>query len=85
MLSCPIWAQTEYKGFTLNVASRTYNVTVDHTRRVIGTTCGHPATWNDKTIQLFDPLLTGIHEGFVPEDFEFELIEYDDNGESIIH
>ena len=55
MLACPQWAQTEHKGFKLNIPSRTYNVTVDHTRKVIGTTCGHPATWNDKTIVCLIP------------------------------
>ena len=80
MLSCPFWAQNENKGYKLNCPSRTYNVTVDHSRKVLGTTFGHPATWNDKTIVLFDPLVTSVKDGYVPDDFEFTLKEYDTDG-----
>ena len=47
MLSCHIWDQTEHTGFKLNIPSRTYNDTVDHTGKVIGASSGHLATWND--------------------------------------
>ena len=49
MLKCPHWAHNNHKGFKLNVPARTYNVTVDHSRRILGSTAGHPGTWNDKT------------------------------------
>ena len=44
MLSGPAWAANSHKGFKLSVPSRTYNMTVDHCRRIIGSTTGHPAT-----------------------------------------
>ena len=80
MLACPQWAQTEHKGFKMNFPSRTYNVTVDHTRKVMATTCGHPASWNDKTVVMFDPLLTKLKDGYIPDNFEFVLLEYDKDG-----
>ena len=57
MLSCPAWTHNMHKGYKLNISSRTYNVTVDHSRKILGSTEGHPATWNDKTLILFDRLL----------------------------
>lgn len=35
-------------GFKMSHTARTYNVTVNHRRRILSTTSGHPATWNDK-------------------------------------
>ena len=61
----------------------TYNVTVDHACKFIGTTCRHPASWNYKTIVLFDDLLTQVKDGFVQDNFEFRLKEYDENGHII--
>ena len=60
MLNCHSWATINHKGPKLNIPSRTYNTTVTHTRQILGTTFGHPATWNDKTIVLYDELLKGV-------------------------
>ena len=81
MLKCPNWAQISHKGFKLNFPARTYNVTCDHSRRIIGTTMGHPATWNDKTLILFDEMISKVNSGNIPEDYEFDLFEKieDDN------
>ena len=71
ILSCPVWASNMNKGFKLNLPSRTYNVTVDHSRRIICSTTGHPATWNDKTLVLYDPLLTKVKDRKLYDDYEF--------------
>ena len=44
---------------------------------MLGTTSGHPATWNDKTIILCDELIRGVHEGKLIDDCEFILLECD--------
>ena len=44
MLNCAAWAHILHKGFKLCIPSRTYNMTVAHTRQILGSTCGHPAT-----------------------------------------
>ena len=80
MLSCPYWAQNMHRGFKLHCPARTYNVTVDHTRRIIGTTLGHPGTWNDKSVVLFDDLLTKVNNGEIYNDFVFKLYEKDSKG-----
>ena len=38
MLKCSQWASNSHKGFKLNVPARTNNVTVDHSRRILGST-----------------------------------------------
>ena len=39
------------------------------------------ATWNEKTLILFDELISKVHSGNIPEDYEFDLFEkvQDDN------
>ena len=83
MLRCPQWAQNTHKGFKLNFPARTYNVTVDHSRRILGSTSGHPGTWNDKTLVLFDDLIYQVKNGIIPDDFGFKLFETDTHGEVI--
>ena len=83
MLKCPQWAHIAHKGFKLSVPARTYNVTVDHSRRIIGSTMGHPGTWNDKTLVLFDDLLCNVKNGKLHQDFEFKLMEKNDEGEMV--
>ena len=60
--------------------ARCYNLTCNHRRRILHTTCGHPARWNDKTIVLYDELARGLKNGKIMEDNVFELLQKDDNG-----
>ena len=83
MLKCSQWASNCHKGFKLNVPARTYNVTVDHSRRILQSTTGHPGTWNDKTLILFDEYISGVHDGKIHNDFIFHLLEKDDNNKII--
>ena len=83
MLKCSSWATIGHKGFKLNLPARTYNLTVSHTKQILCTTTGHPSTWNDKTIVLFDPLISTVHDGEMFQDNEFSLYEYDLHGNII--
>ena len=83
MLQCPNWASINHKGFKLAIPSRTYNATVTHSRQILGTTCGHPGTWNDKTIVLFDDLIRGVNEGKHYSDNEFTLFERNKDGKVV--
>jgi hypothetical protein len=56
---------------TKNTASM-YNMSVNQRRRILYTTGGHPACWNDKTIILFDDFVRGINKGRLLDDIEFE-------------
>ena len=83
MLSCASWATHNHTGHKLNFPSRTYNTTVTHWRQILGTTSGHPCTWNDKTVVLYDELICGVNDGINVSDYEFTLFEYDDNNNII--
>ena len=80
LLSCPTWAFNNHKGFKLAIPSRNYNATVTHWKQIIGTTFGHPGTWNDKTLILFDELIQSVHDGKLMVEKEFELLELDKYG-----
>mmetsp|Transcript_29950 Transcript_29950/g.34794 ORF Transcript_29950/g.34794 Transcript_29950/m.34794 type:complete len:335 (-) Transcript_29950:47-1051(-) len=83
MLNCHSWATINHKGPKLNIPSRTYNTTVTHTRQILGTTFGHPCTWNDKTVVLYDEFLKAVNDGTLFQDCEFILFEYDSSGNVI--
>ena len=80
MLKCSSWATHGSKGFKLNLPARTYNLTVTHSKLILCSTTGHPSTWNDKTLVLFDPLLSTVNDGDMYDDFEFTLFEHDLDG-----
>ena len=64
-----------HKGGKSKHPTRTYNMTVNHRRRILGTTRGHPGSWNDKTLVLFDTFIKGIKRGDILQDNIFELLE----------
>lgn len=72
-----------HTGFKLNLPSRTYNLSCNHRRRILFTTSGHPASWNDKTLQRFDNFMTGIYSGKLLNDVTFELYDKNEKGETI--
>jgi hypothetical protein len=53
---------------------------VNHCRRIISSTSGHPARWNDKTLVLYNDFACGVHEGKCLSEFEFVLLERDSTG-----
>ena len=83
MQQCPSWAIINHKGFKLAIPSRNYNATVTHYHQILGATCGHPGTWNDKTLVLFDDLIQGVHEGRLYSDHQFTLYEIDENNNRV--
>lgn len=76
----PFSLQQHHDGHKLPIPSRTYNLTCDHRRRILHSTQGHPARWNDQTLVLFDRLVTGIHDGELLDDVSFKLY-YQENNE----
>jgi hypothetical protein len=77
MLQCPSWATINHSGHKLATPSRNYNCTVTHAHQILGTTCGAPGSWNDKTLIMFDKLIRGVHEGEHYSNNEFKLLELD--------
>ena len=64
-----------HKGGKSKHPTRTYNITVNHRRRILGSTKGHPGSWNDKTVVLFDTFTKAIKRGDILQDNIFELLE----------
>jgi hypothetical protein len=72
-----------HMGPKLKMPSRTYNITASHRRRILSTTSGHPARWNDKTLMLFDSFISGLHDGGILSDVSFVLQERDEEGKIV--
>jgi hypothetical protein len=64
-------------GFKSSHTARSYNITVNNRRRILATTTGHPARWNDKTVVLFDNFVVALNEGTTLQDVTFELYDVD--------
>ena len=62
-------------GFKSKHATRTFNLTANHRRRILATTRGNPGSFNDKTLILFDTFIKDIKNGTILDDYEFELLE----------
>jgi hypothetical protein len=81
-----IWHRCSYRhrqshlGFKLSQTARSFNLTVNHCRRILSSTMGYPARWNDKTLVLYDDFAHGIHEGTCLSEVKFVLLETDSNG-----
>ena len=81
-----VFEKVEYRlrqshlGFKSSHTARTYNITVNNRQRILATTTGHPARWNDKTLVLFDGFVVSLSEGRVLNDAEFELYERSADG-----
>ena len=70
-------------GFKLTHTARTYNLTVNHRRRILSSTSGHPATFNDKTLITYDDFCDSIKNGIYDDLYEFEMYDYDKEGNVI--
>ena len=66
-------------GYKLKSTARTYNLTVNHRRRILGTTKGHPARFNDKILVTFDDFVKSLRDGKYNDEYDFELLDFDEN------
>ena len=67
-------------GYKLAHTARTYNMTVNHRRRILNTTKGHPARCNDKTLVLFNDLINQLHDGKFDDVQKFTLMAFNQEG-----
>ena len=70
-------------GYKLAHTARTYNITVNR-RKILSTTHGHPARFNDKTLILFDTFINKMRKGDYNDLHTFELYAFNDEGEIIL-
>ena len=71
-------------GYKKEHTARTYNLTVNHRRRILSTTKGHPARFNDKTLIRYDRFVNLLKDGSFDNLFDFELYDYDQTNNQII-
>jgi hypothetical protein len=60
---CSYHLKDNHLGAKQHLTTRSFNLTVNHHRRILSTTVGYPGRWNNKTIVLFDPFVKEIYEG----------------------
>ena len=71
-------------GFKMSHTARTCNITVNYRRRILATTTGYPACWNDKTLVLFDDFVVSLNEGQNMQDFTSNLYETNASGNIVM-
>jgi hypothetical protein len=60
-------------GYKMSVTTRTYNLTVNHRRKILHSTTGHPGRWNDKTLVRFDGFMQQLRDGEFNSTMSFVL------------
>lgn len=63
------------KGFKSKQPTQTYNLMVNHGREIWGTTSGHPGSFDDKSVVLFDDFVMDIKRGDILSDYELTARE----------
>ena len=67
-------------GYKLAHTARTYNMTVNHRRKILHTTAGHPSRFNDQTLLLYNSFINCLNNGKYNDMHEFTLLAFDTNG-----
>ena len=80
MLQCPSWSTIGHTSYKLKATARSYNVTVTHERQILHSTCGHPSTWNDKSLITADEFYKDVKRGKTLRNNWFTLLEYNSEG-----
>ena len=81
--NAPYRLRQYHLGYKMKRTSRTYNLTVDHHRRILSSTRGHPARFNDKFLVKFDKFVCSIKNGIFDDKFHFSLLDENDDGDLV--
>jgi hypothetical protein len=77
---CEYNLKNNHLGAKNSLTTRTFNLTCNHRRRILHTTSGGPGRWNDQTMVRLDSFISGIRDGIVLDDVNFELFAHDSKG-----
>ena len=80
---CEYRLKNNHLGAKSSHTTRTFNLTCNHRRRIIHSTHGGPGRWNDQTMVRLDQFISGIRDGLILQDNDFELLDYDRLGNVI--
>ena len=76
--------KNNHLGLKSSLTARSYNICVNHHRRILYYTPDGPARWNDQTMVQFNRFITQIHSaGSTLQDNTFELLAHGRGGEVI--
>jgi Plant transposon protein len=75
---CPAGSRSTHKGKE-GFPTLACEATVDHTKKTIAATEGHPGARNDKTIVKFDGFVTKLHDGELYADVPFDIMDNQGN------
>ncbi len=78
---CKYNLKNNYLGAKNALTTRTFNLTCNHRRRILHTTNGGPGRWNDQSMVRLDTFVSGIHDGSVLDNCDFELLARGKDGE----
>ena len=81
---CSSRLRQSHLRYKLAHTARTYNITVNHQCKILHTTPGHSARFNDKTLVLYVHFVNQLHDGKYNDSHKFTLLDFSPNGE-IIH
>ena len=72
---CEYNLKNNHLGPKSSLTARSYNICVNHRRRILHSTPGGPARWNDQTMVRFDHFITQIRsDGLNLQENTFELL-----------
>ena len=81
---CEYNLKNNHLGPKSSLTARSYNLCVNHRRRILHSTPGGPARWNDQTMVRFDRFITQIRsDGLNLQENTFELLARGKGGEVI--
>ena len=77
---CEYNLKNNHLGAKSSLTTRTFKSTCNHHRRILHTTIGGPGRWNDQSMVRMDSFVSGIRDGIILEDSNFELLAYNKAG-----
>jgi hypothetical protein len=70
---CHSRLKNHHLGANSSMATTAFNNVMSHRRKILNTTVGLPGKWNDKTVVLFEGMISGMQNGTLCTHFEFKL------------
>ena len=77
---CEYNLKNNHLGAKSSQTTRTFNLTCNHRRRILHTTNGGPRLWSDQSMVRLDTFVSGIRDGTVLNDVDFELLTHEKTG-----
>ena len=77
---CEYNLKNNHLGAKNALTTKTFNLTCNHLWRILPTTNGGPGRWSDQSMVRLDTFVSGICDGTVLNDVDFELIALNKRG-----